>query len=46
VSTRLGHGSPAITLGVYAHTLPGADAALAASFAAMLEPVEDVAVSK
>ena len=36
VSARLGHSSPTITLGVYAHSLPQDDADVAAQFAAKL----------
>lgn len=37
VSQRLGHASATITLGVYAHVLPGDDEGAAGRFAAMLE---------
>jgi integrase len=36
VSRRLGHGSPAITLGIYAHRFGSTDAAAARAFAATL----------
>lgn len=36
VSERLGHASPMITLGVYAHVMPGMQREAAASFAAMV----------
>lgn len=37
VSQRLGHASPTITLGIYAHVVPGQQAEAAAKFAAMFE---------
>jgi integrase len=36
VAARLGHASPAITMGIYAHALPGQDAKAARTFEAML----------
>lgn len=36
VSERLGHASPTITLGVYAHVMPGMQAEAAARFAAIM----------
>ncbi len=36
VSERLGHASPGFTLSVYAHTLPGAQAAAAEDLARIL----------
>ena len=36
VSERLGHASPGFTLNVYAHTLPGAQAAAAEDLARIL----------
>src|SRR5262249_47297715 len=38
VSKRLGHGSPAITLSVYAHRFGGSDAAAARAIEAMMRP--------
>jgi len=37
VSERLGHASVAITLGVYAHVLPGDQRETAARFAALIQ---------
>jgi integrase len=36
VSERLGHASPIITLGVYAHVMPGMQAEAAARFGALV----------
>jgi integrase len=36
VSERAGHANPTITMGVYAHTLPGMQAEAAARFAAIV----------
>jgi integrase len=36
VSERLGHASATITLGVYAHTMPGMQRQAAAKFAALV----------
>ncbi|MHB8188474.1 MAG: hypothetical protein ACYDDU_20875 [Dermatophilaceae bacterium] len=36
VSERLGHASAMITLGVYAHVMPGMQAEAAATFGALL----------
>lgn len=35
VQRRLGHSSPTVTLGVYAHVLPGADEAAAEALGAL-----------
>ncbi|MHB1596597.1 MAG: integrase [Streptosporangiaceae bacterium] len=40
VSERLGHAGPAVTLGVYAHVLPGDQCAAAARFAALIGGAE------
>ena len=43
VSQRLGHGSPAITLSVYAHRFVAKDAAAAKAIAALLAAVTTAA---
>jgi integrase len=40
VSERLGHASVSVTLGIYAHVLPGDQKAAAARFAALVGGAE------
>jgi len=41
VTERLGHANATITLGIYAHVMPGMQADAAATFAALLYCVQE-----